>query len=266
MTASGWPRRRIRRPPRSTAGSCITTPGRTRRPASTRWCRASPTPTAWCSRPREEIETKKTFLEDNSQHPRKVMIVGAKFSSPELLRIGLRAGPFLFWGEEEIQMSRAIRLALNALVAAGLATAVSAQAPASPSLTSQVDEIFSTFTPDGPGLRGGRVSERQGRPRQGLRLRESRVRRADHAHDAVHRRQRLEAVHRRGDCVAGRGEAHRPHRRCAEVRARAGGLRHAHHDRPSRAPHERAARLVGAGRHGGAALRRHAMPSRTCST
>ena len=47
-------------------------------------------------------------------------------------------------------MSRAIRLALNALVAAGLATAVSAQAPAS-SLTSQVDEIFSTFKADGPG-------------------------------------------------------------------------------------------------------------------
>ncbi len=48
-------------------------------------------------------------------------------------------------------MSRAIRLALNALVAASLATAVSAQAPASPSLTSQVDEIFSTFKADGPG-------------------------------------------------------------------------------------------------------------------
>jgi CubicO group peptidase (beta-lactamase class C family) len=54
-------------------------------------------------------------------------------------------------GEEEIQMSRAIRLALNALVAAGLATSVSAQAPASPSLTRQVDEIFSTFKADGPG-------------------------------------------------------------------------------------------------------------------
>ena len=67
-------RRRIRRPPRSTGGSSITTPGRARRPASTRWCRASPTPTAWCSRPSEEIESKKTFLEDNSQHPRKVMI------------------------------------------------------------------------------------------------------------------------------------------------------------------------------------------------
>ena len=46
-----WRRRRIRRPLRSTAGSCITTPGRTRRPANTRWCRASPTQTAWCSRP-----------------------------------------------------------------------------------------------------------------------------------------------------------------------------------------------------------------------
>jgi DMSO/TMAO reductase YedYZ molybdopterin-dependent catalytic subunit len=42
----------IRRPPRSTDGSCITTRGRTRRPASTRWSRASPTPTAWCSRRR----------------------------------------------------------------------------------------------------------------------------------------------------------------------------------------------------------------------
>lgn len=48
-------------------------------------------------------------------------------------------------------MSRVIRLALNALVAAGLAAAVSAQAPQSPSLASQVDEIFSRFTPDGPG-------------------------------------------------------------------------------------------------------------------
>ena len=28
-----------------------------------------PTPTAWCSRPPKEIESKKTFLEDNSQHP-----------------------------------------------------------------------------------------------------------------------------------------------------------------------------------------------------
>lgn len=48
-------------------------------------------------------------------------------------------------------MARAIRLALSALVAAGLATAVSAQAPASPSLAGKVDEIFSAFTPDGPG-------------------------------------------------------------------------------------------------------------------
>ena len=46
-------RRWIRRPMRSTGGSCITTPGRARPPASTRWCRASPTPTAWCSRPRK---------------------------------------------------------------------------------------------------------------------------------------------------------------------------------------------------------------------
>ena len=48
-------------------------------------------------------------------------------------------------------MSRAIRLALGAIVAASLATAVSAQAPASPSLGKQVDEIFSAFTPDTPG-------------------------------------------------------------------------------------------------------------------
>ncbi len=48
-------------------------------------------------------------------------------------------------------MSTAVRLVLGALIAAGLAASVSAQAPASPSLTSQVDEIFSSFTPDGPG-------------------------------------------------------------------------------------------------------------------
>ena len=48
-------------------------------------------------------------------------------------------------------MARAIRLASSALFAACLATAVSAQAPASPSLVSKVDEIFSAFTPDSPG-------------------------------------------------------------------------------------------------------------------
>jgi CubicO group peptidase (beta-lactamase class C family) len=48
-------------------------------------------------------------------------------------------------------MSRAIRFALSALVAAGLATAISAQAPASPALAKQVDQIFSAFTPETPG-------------------------------------------------------------------------------------------------------------------
>ncbi len=48
-------------------------------------------------------------------------------------------------------MSRAIRLASSAFIAAGLAAAVSAQAPASMSLASQVDQIFSRFKPDGPG-------------------------------------------------------------------------------------------------------------------
>ena len=48
-------------------------------------------------------------------------------------------------------MSPAIRLVLSALVAAGLAAVVSAQAPASPSLAGEVDKIFSSFTPDGPG-------------------------------------------------------------------------------------------------------------------
>jgi len=48
-------------------------------------------------------------------------------------------------------MSRAIRIAVNALVAAGLAAAVSAQAPAPQPLASQVDEIFSSFTTAGPG-------------------------------------------------------------------------------------------------------------------
>ena len=48
-------------------------------------------------------------------------------------------------------MSTAVRLVFGALIAAGLAASVSAQAPASPSLPRQVDEIFSSFTPDGPG-------------------------------------------------------------------------------------------------------------------
>ena len=48
-------------------------------------------------------------------------------------------------------MSRAIRLALSALVAAGLAAVASAQAPAPPALANEVDKIFSPFTPDGPG-------------------------------------------------------------------------------------------------------------------
>ena len=48
-------------------------------------------------------------------------------------------------------MSRAIRFAVNALVAAGLAAVVSAQVSAPQSLASQVDEIFSRFTPAGPG-------------------------------------------------------------------------------------------------------------------
>ncbi len=48
-------------------------------------------------------------------------------------------------------MSRAIRITSSALIVAGLAASVSAQAPASPLLTRQVDEIFSSFTPDGPG-------------------------------------------------------------------------------------------------------------------
>lgn len=48
-------------------------------------------------------------------------------------------------------MFNAIRLAVNALVASGLAAIVSAQAPAPPSLANQVDEIFSAFTSDGPG-------------------------------------------------------------------------------------------------------------------
>ena len=48
-------------------------------------------------------------------------------------------------------MSRVVRLALNAVVISGLAATVSAQAPASPSLARQVDEIFSAFTTDGPG-------------------------------------------------------------------------------------------------------------------
>jgi CubicO group peptidase (beta-lactamase class C family) len=48
-------------------------------------------------------------------------------------------------------MSRTIRLVLLVLVASGLATAAAAQAPAPASLASRVDEIFSAFTPDGPG-------------------------------------------------------------------------------------------------------------------
>jgi CubicO group peptidase (beta-lactamase class C family) len=48
-------------------------------------------------------------------------------------------------------MSRSIRLAVNALVAASLAASVSAQAPASSPLAGKVDEIFSAYTPDTPG-------------------------------------------------------------------------------------------------------------------
>lgn len=48
-------------------------------------------------------------------------------------------------------MSRAIRLAVSTLVAAGVAATVSAQGPASSSLASKVDEIFAAFTPDTPG-------------------------------------------------------------------------------------------------------------------
>ena len=44
-----------------------------------------------------------------------------------------------------------VRAVLSALIAASLAAGVSAQAPAPSSLTRQVDEIFSSFTPDGPG-------------------------------------------------------------------------------------------------------------------
>ena len=53
----------------------------------------------------------------------------------------------------QISRARAGRLALNALVVWVLASAVSAQAPASAShsLASKVDEIFSAFTPEGPG-------------------------------------------------------------------------------------------------------------------
>src|SRR5688572_13710077 len=48
-------------------------------------------------------------------------------------------------------MSTALRLVLGGLIAAGMAASVWAQAPASTSLTRQVDEIFSSFTPNGPG-------------------------------------------------------------------------------------------------------------------
>src|SRR5687767_12157673 len=48
-------------------------------------------------------------------------------------------------------MSTAVRLVFGALIAAGLAASVSAQAPASSSLARQVDEIFAHFTTAGPG-------------------------------------------------------------------------------------------------------------------
>ena len=50
-----------------------------------------------------------------------------------------------------IQRFRGGRLVLHALLACGLASAVWAQAPAPQSLASKVDEIFSAFTPEGPG-------------------------------------------------------------------------------------------------------------------
>ena len=48
-------------------------------------------------------------------------------------------------------MTRAIRFASSTLVAITLAASVSAQAPASPSLVTKVDDIFSAFKPDTPG-------------------------------------------------------------------------------------------------------------------
>ncbi len=45
----------------------------------------------------------------------------------------------------------AVRLVLGVLIAATSAAAISAQTPGSPSLASRVDQIFSPFTPDGPG-------------------------------------------------------------------------------------------------------------------
>ena len=65
--------RAIRRPTRSTGGSSTPTLERRGGRASTRWSRGSPTPRAGAA-DREGARDKKTFLEDNSQHPRKVTI------------------------------------------------------------------------------------------------------------------------------------------------------------------------------------------------
>ena len=62
------------RPIPSIPGSCSPIGGRARRPVSTPWYRASPTRTASCSRRPRISARKKTFLEDNSQFPRKVRI------------------------------------------------------------------------------------------------------------------------------------------------------------------------------------------------
>ena len=58
----------------SIPGSCSPIGGTAPRRVSTRWCRARPTRTASCSRRPPIWRRKKTFLEDNSQFPRKVRI------------------------------------------------------------------------------------------------------------------------------------------------------------------------------------------------
>ena len=73
-TVRGRWRRRIRRPRTSSAGSSTTTPGTARRPAITPSSRARPTSPGAVQPTEKDLESKKSFLEQNSQAPRKLKI------------------------------------------------------------------------------------------------------------------------------------------------------------------------------------------------
>ena len=109
------------------------------------------------------------------------------------------------------------------------------------------------------GLRGFRDAGRRHPLRQGLRHRQPRVRRTDHAGERLPRRLRLQAVHRHGGGAAGGRGPRLVGRRRPPPRAGASGLRRADHAPPPGAAHERDPRPVEPAADGGLALgrRRH---------